>query len=62
MIRLGNVGVSDINVVREICRAFGMYRKDSFCLPLDEALAFRAVFVIASGLDGWTEGNAFGGS
>ena len=35
-----------------------------FCLflPLDEAIASRAVFVIVSGSDGRTDGNAFGAS
>ena len=31
-------------------------------LPLDEAIASRAVFVIVSGSDGRTDGNAFGAS
>ena len=31
-------------------------------LPLDEAVATRAVFVIVSGSDGRTGGNAFGAS
>ena len=30
--------------------------------PLDAAIAIRAVFVIISGLDGQTGGNAFGAS
>ena len=31
-------------------------------LPFGEAIASRAVFVIVSGSDGWTDGNAFGAS
>ena len=31
-------------------------------LPLDEAIAYRAVFVIVSGSHGWTDGNTFGAS
>ena len=31
-------------------------------LPLDEAIASRAVFVIVSGSDGRTDGKAFGAS
>ena len=38
-----------------------MMKLDSF-LPLDEAIASRAVFVIVSGSDGRADGNAFGAS
>ena len=43
----------------KILSAKSSVSKDFYVLPLDEAIASGAVFVIVSGSDRWADGNAF---